>query len=104
MARSSKSNNSTANLGFEAKLWRAADTFDFSLSPFDFLVCLPPHGMAGFVLARFYVWVKHGCHRTKSREETGDALSEFYEACRTRFNSAIRQSACMLFTTKEFRC
>jgi hypothetical protein len=49
-ARSSKSSNSTANLGFEAKLWLAADTFPFSLSPFDFLSRLAPHGMAGFVL------------------------------------------------------
>lgn len=34
--RSSKNNNSTANLGFEQKLWLTTDSSSFSLSAFDF--------------------------------------------------------------------
>jgi hypothetical protein len=44
-------NNSTANLGFEAKLRFTANSY-FVLSPLDFWIChLAPHCMAGFVLA-----------------------------------------------------
>ncbi len=42
-----------------------------------FIHHLAPHGMAGFVLARFWFWVKHGCHRADSREETGCPLCAF---------------------------
>jgi hypothetical protein len=35
-ARSSSKNSSTANFGFEAKLWLAADKFYFRISHFDF--------------------------------------------------------------------
>ena len=44
----------------------------------------PAGGMAGFVLVRFYFWVKHGCHRARSREETGSALCVFHERCGSR--------------------
>jgi type I restriction-modification system DNA methylase subunit len=40
-----------------------------------FIHHLAPHGMAGFVLARFCFWVKHGCRKIGSREETGHALA-----------------------------
>jgi hypothetical protein len=49
-----------------------------------FIHHLAPHGMAGFVLVRFWFWVKHGCHRTGSREETGHVLCEFNQMCGTR--------------------
>jgi len=50
--RSNNSKDSTANLGFEAKLWLASDNFYFRLSTFKFLITphLAPHDMAGFVL------------------------------------------------------
>ncbi len=35
---------------------------------------LAPHGMAGFVLVRFWFWVNKRMRTAKSREETGDAL------------------------------
>jgi type I restriction-modification system DNA methylase subunit len=41
-------------------------------------------GMAGFVLVRFCLWMKHGCHRTRSREETGSAFSAIHKACAFR--------------------
>ncbi len=70
---SSAKKDSTANLGFESRhrgIWLAADearpnldaaTFYFRLSPFHFLDVhhLAPHGMAGFVLVRFWFWLKH---------------------------------------------
>jgi hypothetical protein len=39
-----------------------------------FIHHLAPHGMAGFVLVRFWLWVKHGCHRARSRDETGQRV------------------------------
>jgi hypothetical protein len=49
-------NNSTANLGLEARLSPATANFYFGISPFDFhsadfIHHLAPHGMAGFVFA-----------------------------------------------------
>ncbi len=45
-----------------------------------FIHHLAPHGMAGFVLVRFWLWVKKGCHRTRSREETGNGYLVCNEA------------------------
>ncbi len=48
-----------------------------------FIHHLAPHGVAGFVLVRFWFWMKHGRHKAPSRAETGSALSVFGEACRS---------------------
>ena len=38
-----------------------------------------------YAMLRFlFLKMKHGCHRAKSREETGSALRAFNETCRTR--------------------
>ncbi len=56
MARpnSKATNGSAANLGFEAKLWLAADKLRNKMDAAEykhFIHHLAPHGMAGFVLA-----------------------------------------------------
>lgn len=66
-SRASKTKDSSANLGFEAKLWLAGGTSYFSLTPFDFHPRLAPHGMAGFVLAGFWFWLKSKAARMFKR-------------------------------------
>jgi type I restriction-modification system DNA methylase subunit len=55
-----------------------------------FIHHLAPHGMAGFVLARFWLWMKHRCRRANSREETGDASCAFNEECDRRYLAPLR--------------
>ncbi len=57
-----------------------------------FIHHLAAHGMAGFVLVLFWFWVKHGCNKTRSREETVGALWMPCRACPCAPRSRVPRS------------
>ncbi|MEY2487729.1 MAG: type restriction enzyme protein [Verrucomicrobiota bacterium] len=89
------SKNNSANLGFEAKVWLAADlhpdlraNFVLANPPFNPAPCgtnfawvqhfihhLAPQGMAGFVLVRFWFWIKLKAARVIKSSDSPTSVS-----------------------------
>lgn len=72
MANQAKSKNSTANLGFEQKLWLAADKLRGTMDAADY-----KHTVLGLIFLK-YISDSFETHRSRLVRETADPRSEYY--------------------------